>query len=356
MNKRIAYLDAAKGIGILFVVLGHNHIKVDYPILYQVVYSFHMPFFFLISGMFFKTEYGFVELARRRFNSLLRPFLAYMAVVYSASIFFTKIDLTTIFPRILKALYAGPNTLEWIPLWFLPHLFLVNLFAFLLIKFVYDRLPWVWLRLLFLVAMLAAGVATLQLFWPVKLSLLNHDFQFYGLPWSADLLLITGAFFILGYELRRTFLAPLTESRYAGWFFLGSAILFTALQIFFQTTIDFYIRSYGSFVVSTLEAVSGSLLILFLARWLETGPERIFNAFRYLGTASIVLLIFHYVPQEFLYGKLVSLNMPALPAELIAFCVGVLFPLALFAWVIRPNPLLSAWFGLGPAQEQQQAG
>ncbi len=126
MNKRIEYLDIAKGIGILFVVLGHNHIKDEYPIVYQVVYSFHMPFFFLLSGLFFKPEYGFAELVRRRFHSLLKPFIAYMVIVYAASIFFTKIDLPTIFLRIVKALYAGPSTLEWVPLWFLPHLFLVK--------------------------------------------------------------------------------------------------------------------------------------------------------------------------------------------------------------------------------------
>ena len=168
MTKRIEFLDAAKGIGILFVVLGHNHIKLEYPAIYQVIYSFHMPFFFLISGMFFKTDYGFVELARRRFNSLLKPFLAYMVIVYTASIFFTKVDLPTILGRVMKALYAGPTTLEWIPMWFLPHLFLVNLLAFLLIKFVYNRLPHLWMRALFLLLILGAGVATIQAFWPVR--------------------------------------------------------------------------------------------------------------------------------------------------------------------------------------------
>ncbi len=355
MMKRIEYLDAAKGIGILFVVLGHNHIKLEYPIIYQVVYSFHMPFFFLLSGMFFRTDYGLIELVRRRFNSLLRPFIVYMVMIYAGSIFFTKIDLPTIFGRILKALYAGPNTLEWIPLWFLPHLFLVNLLAFFLIKFAYDRLPYLWMRALFLVAILGAGVATIQLFWPVKFSILNHAFEFYGLPWSADLLLITTAFFILGYEIRRTFLDDLTGSPYSPWVFGAALVLFAGLNIAFQSTIDFYIRSYGSFVVNTLEAVSGSLLILYLAKWLEQGPQRIFNAFKYTGAASIVLLIFHYVPQEFLYQKLIALSINSLLASMITFCVGVLFPIGLFAWIIRPNPLLSSWFGLSQPQKQEKA-
>jgi fucose 4-O-acetylase-like acetyltransferase len=376
MSKRIEFLDAAKGIGILFVVLGHNPIKTDYPIVYQVVYSFHMPFFFLLSGMFFKTDYGWLELARRRFNSLLKPFIAYMLIVYSGAIFFTKIDLPTIFLRIAKALYAGPSTLEWIPLWFLPHLFLVNLLAFILIKFVYDRLPLLWMRLLFLAAMLWVGVATIRIFLSVKFSVLGHDFEFYGLPWSADLLLVTTAFFILGYEIRRTF-TPLISPHcarasaagtgepqnggneggrfpYLGWVLIIAIALFAGLHIVFQSTIDFYIRSYGPVVVSSLEAVSGSLLILYLAKWLEKGPTWLFGALKYLGTASIVVLIFHYVPQEFLYQKLIAFNMNTLLASMLAFCAGVVFPLLLFAWVIYPNRLLSSWFGIGQPQEQER--
>ncbi|MGC1377200.1 MAG: acyltransferase family protein, partial [Anaerolineales bacterium] len=330
MTKRIEYLDVAKGIGILFVVLGHNHIKLEYPIIYQVVYSFHMPFFFLLSGMFFKTGYSLVELARKRFNSLLKPFIAYMVVVYVGSILFTKIDLLAIFWRMLKSLYAGPNMLEWIPLWFLPHLFLVNLLAFVLIKFVYGRLPHLWMRALFLAVMLGLGAATIHLFWPVDFSVSNHSFEFYGLPWSADLLLITTAFFMLGYEIRRTFLDGATGFRYFGWVLIAAVALFIGLNIAFPSTIDFYIRRYGSsaglslafqppfglsihdfipVVVVTLEAVSGSVLILFLAKWLEKGPARLFGALKYLGTASIVILIFHFPPQEFLYQKLAALNM-----------------------------------------------
>ena len=354
MTKRIDYLDAAKGIGILFVVLGHNQIKVDYPIVYQIVYSFHMPFFFLLSGMFFKTEYGFRELARRRFNSLLKPFIAYMLVVYLGSIFFTKIDLTTILGRFVKALYAGPNTLEWVPLWFLPHLFLVNLFAFLLIKYLYGRLPRVWMRLLFVAAMLGAGVAAIRMFWPVNFTLMGHTVQVYGLPWSADLLLITGAFFILGYEIQATLIGFLMNPAYARWIFLGALVLFAGLNIVFQSTIDFYIRGYGSYIVNTLEAISGSLLILYLARWLETGSVRVFIVIKYLGGASIVVLIFHYVPQAFFYQKLSALDMNSFLASVLAFCAGVVFPVLLYRWVIRPNPLLSAWFGLGRLQPAEE--
>lgn len=346
MNKRIDYLDIAKGIGILFVVLGHNHIKQEYPIVYQVVYSFHMPFFFLLSGMFFKQEYSFLELVQRRFNSLLKPFIAYLVIVYSASIFFTKIDLPTILGRIPKALYAGPNTLEWVPLWFLPHLFLVNLFAFIVVWLIYKRLPYLWLRLVLLAGMFWVGAATLKLFWPVTYPVFGRSFEFYGLPWSADLLLITSAFFLLGYEIRRSFLDKPSGFQYSIWVFLIALAVFVGLHIAFDSTIDFYIRSYEPALVSTLEAISGSVLVLYLAKWLEKSPALVANSLKYLGRASIVLLIFHFVPQEFLYPKLADLGANVVFASITSFGAGVLFPVLLYAWVIRPNPWLSAWFGL----------
>lgn len=45
--NRVESIDVLKGIGILFMVLGHMHFSV---IFIHYVYAFHMPLFFLISG------------------------------------------------------------------------------------------------------------------------------------------------------------------------------------------------------------------------------------------------------------------------------------------------------------------
>ncbi|WP_353939436.1 acyltransferase family protein [uncultured Bifidobacterium sp.] len=49
-NSRLTALDSLRGFGILLVVLGHASRSVG---LASWIFSFHMPLFFIISGMLF---------------------------------------------------------------------------------------------------------------------------------------------------------------------------------------------------------------------------------------------------------------------------------------------------------------
>lgn len=48
-SKRIKYLDIAKAIGIILVLIGHISRN---EIISKVIYSFHMPFFFYYIWLF----------------------------------------------------------------------------------------------------------------------------------------------------------------------------------------------------------------------------------------------------------------------------------------------------------------
>lgn len=50
-NKRIEWLDTLKLIVIFYIYLGH--LGKDAGKLYPFVFSFHVPLFFFISGLFF---------------------------------------------------------------------------------------------------------------------------------------------------------------------------------------------------------------------------------------------------------------------------------------------------------------
>lgn len=51
INNRIDFVDTARGIAMLLVILGHCQLSADCTI-EKLIYSFHMPLFFFLSGMF----------------------------------------------------------------------------------------------------------------------------------------------------------------------------------------------------------------------------------------------------------------------------------------------------------------
>lgn len=92
-SSRLEWLDLAKGIGMVLVLIGHaprEWMQECYPsikFLFCFIYAFHMPFFFALSGMAY--EYG----TRRRrkplgayvfdkANKLLIPWLSFTVVLY----------------------------------------------------------------------------------------------------------------------------------------------------------------------------------------------------------------------------------------------------------------------------------
>ena len=83
MGKRDKALDIAKGIAIVFMVIGHGYSK-DNQIL-KVIYAFHMPAFFMISGMIYSEKF-FLDnyvYSFRKFVQIMIPYFIY-SMVYVA--------------------------------------------------------------------------------------------------------------------------------------------------------------------------------------------------------------------------------------------------------------------------------
>lgn len=71
-GARLPYLDIAKGIGIIFVVLGHCSSRLTN----YWMYGFHVPLFFVISGLLFDlSKYDKITFLKKRCKSLLIPLL-----------------------------------------------------------------------------------------------------------------------------------------------------------------------------------------------------------------------------------------------------------------------------------------
>ncbi|MFZ2160733.1 MAG: acyltransferase [Sideroxyarcus sp.] len=88
VRGRSLWVDYAKGIGIILVVYGHvahgifnagiNMDKNLFMLVESVIYSFHMPLFFFLSGLFFLASMerrGSVSLLRSKLDTILYPYV-----------------------------------------------------------------------------------------------------------------------------------------------------------------------------------------------------------------------------------------------------------------------------------------
>src|SRR5690606_24273652 len=72
-------IDIAKGLGIFLVIWGHN-LNTGY--IGTIIYSFHMPLFFMLSGIFHKQASSIMKMVKSKSRSLLLPFIFFSLFAY----------------------------------------------------------------------------------------------------------------------------------------------------------------------------------------------------------------------------------------------------------------------------------
>ena len=89
VNKRLDFIDLAKGFGMLMVI--YLHITINYPSEINIyagsrwdsfVHSMFMPIFFILSGYFFSVKRPFKEWIHKKMKRLLVPFVIFYLFTY----------------------------------------------------------------------------------------------------------------------------------------------------------------------------------------------------------------------------------------------------------------------------------
>jgi fucose 4-O-acetylase-like acetyltransferase len=343
MPKRIEYIDIAKGIGILLVVMGHNDFTTVSPLFYKIIYSFHMPLFFFISGTFFNKELSFASLSKKRFQTLIKPYMVITLFIYFVTISFSKVNIDTATIRLIKTLYANSHYIDWGPLWFLPHLFALNIFSYFFYKTTklikIKNIEWI-----MLVVLQVLGISILSIFWPFNINLLGRIFTLYGLPLSIDIILVSGFFFILGSEVKKSIPDDFFDNPII---LFGSGTIFFIMILVFPQTIDFDARFFESLPINTLESIMGIVFILAISKKIAL-ISKLSSVFRYIGNASLIILIFHLPIQEAFGEKFLHIFNNQIVSYWLAYFCGVIFPILINIFLIRPNPIVRSWFGFQP--------
>ena len=137
-KQRIEYIDALKGIAIFFVLWGHSlqYLKNGYDFfhnpMFEFIYSFHMPLFFILSGFFFRSSQkrNLKEFLLKKSIQLLLPCIVWSVIFI---LMWVSINLikgnSHVYSDLPKRILSG----AW-DIWFLRELFISYFIVFVSLK------------------------------------------------------------------------------------------------------------------------------------------------------------------------------------------------------------------------------
>lgn len=192
MDKRIEWIDIAKGIGIFLVIAGHTFaLSYSYPI-----YAFHMPLFFFLSGLLIQDKKeGFFDFFKSKTNSLMRPWLIILFISFLVCLAIPQWRNEITLKAVLSDLYtANTNVFQNSSLWYL-----VCFYFMLLIFLVVRRIKRTIATTIVLIAV------AIGLLW-IKELLDYTNLPFHRLPFKIDSALIALVFFYIAYLLKNKIL------------------------------------------------------------------------------------------------------------------------------------------------------
>lgn len=337
MKNRIEYIDIAKGIGILLIVLGHNHwIQNSHNKLLSIIFSFHVPLFFFLSGMLFNPNVPFKTLIARKSDSLLKPYCVTLLGLMPFYLFFN--DTKAI--NYIIYIFCGYCPPFWIPLWFLPHLFLVFLFAWGIVKFLKADGTLTYAQPIILLAFFALGYLIIE--YPLKIAIPagKYIIPLPGLPFNSDLLLLTTSFFLTGFifsrNARRIIVQPI--------FMLIALLCFILIHSYFNIEMDLYARRYDDPLLSTILAFLGIYIAISCSYYLGLLHSSIRGWITFLGKKTLIILLFHDVVQQNTYQILSDIS-PVFDAfnAFLSFAFGIGIP-TVVDMVVRRTPIIDKFF------------
>lgn len=348
---RLQYVDVAKAFAIFLVVLGHPRPVEDYGQLETFLYAFHMPLFFMLSGVFVKQKASYSwatwkSFLSRNFLTLILPYIVWVAIYMP----FTYIDLT-------KALYGSWIVLRDLStlssLWFLPVLFLARTYVELMFC-----LSWKCRWKSRTVMALAAAV-----FYIAGMVLPhNNTGDGIGMPWGFDIAFVAAAFMLIG-ALIRPLLAELAGL--SNWAKLGIAAACLGLLMLGTYYADYSAQDhqfmlmanaeYGSPILCLANGLTGSLMVIMLAQivssFFHTRNWALYAWLLYIGQNTMGIYLIHKPFLQGLYNRTLGVapDAPYLLRAVLLACIAIAFSLLLIA-------LLSKYSGEILGRPQPPAG
>ncbi len=280
-KTRIVWIDQLRAVAFFFVVLGHVTIP---DTMRNIIYSFHMPLFFMISGMTVNLDkleqMPIWETIKKQFFRLIVPYIWLNLLMFPQWVLNFRIleyKESVPLPEIFKGIFVANSRLYESPsnaLWFIPTLAIANILFALVVKFSKKDLRWM---------AVVIGVFALA----------GFSSKMEKMIWHLDAALTAVVFLFIGYLIVRYFkqnddkIKALSAVKYT-----GIVLLFLAVGLYAVRTngyISMASNNFGKYLIwFYIAAVTMSIVVVLIVRLL---PK--IRWLTYIGCNTLIYLAVH---------------------------------------------------------------
>ncbi len=318
-RSRTRFIDIARCIGIIAIILGHLSV----PEIHRVVYTFNVPLFFLITGYFINEKAPLRQFIKRRFKTLIVPYLITCVALIIIAVFGAVISKGNPMEQGWLWLYAGvygagynwyePFFISSVgPIWFLWATF----FSGLILKLLLKTKPVI--RMLAVVTLFAIGYFSSFIIW---------------LPLSFQAGLCGTLYVYLGYLFSKSKDAAKELNKESKLFFILIAF---AVWISFMVDFKTYwmvICDFGRGITDIFGSVCACIAVFAISYLIDKYLKHTSKLLSYIGENSIFIVCVHTVEQDLLaldirLGHLFP-NLTGVPGLILLIAVKLVFNITL---------------------------
>ena len=296
-NERLVWIDYAKTILIVLVVLGHATGRFN-----GYIYQFHVAAFFCISGMLYKKKKGLIAEIINSFLRLLVPLIV-VFLVFAVFIFLSvKVNIYDYYglyeyiglkQLIIKFFIYGQQYIDALgATWFLIVLFGVEVFQHILIHFNPSRY----------INLISGIVAYFLSFRLMEIGYQKH---------TIDLILLAFAYYQTGYFLKKAVMWTKSRKNYIAWF--ASLFIITTMGLLYFKMIhpmymDIVSRTFLDKYMNYVAALNGTVWVISISVILEKRNRILDKLSNWISRNTLGIMMFHFVFFKLCYVILFALG------------------------------------------------
>ena len=283
--------DIMKFIAIIAMIVGHC----AHDWRQGLVYTWHMPLFFMIGGYFFKPQ-PMLQSIKYNFRRLLVPYIV-TALILIVVLFFKQSP--QIFEYHLTSLITGSTMTEpWdiiFPIWFLFSLFMCSI-TFNAISHFFKSNIWK--------SIIVVSITTICYI----LAKMGHNNIPFTLIQSGCALI----FFHIGYLFNKY--DSITPKSHTAIWWIG-AITFIIIS-YFEGGLNIAGNRYSNIIINILGAMGGTFIVMQASYYFHISFPNLSKKIAFLGSHSLLILIIHTLDANFGFA-------PGLTAKLFFFIENI---------------------------------